>query len=371
MSSRLFTPFSLGPLVLKNRIVVAPMAQYSATDGQASDWHLIHLGNLALSGAGLLFIEATAVEPEGLVTPADLGLYNDATEAALSRVLATVRRYSPIPVAIQLGHGGRKASSHAPWDGGALIPPDAGGWRPIAPSAIAHAAGEPAPIAMDDAALERVLRAFVASAERAHRLGLDAVELHAAHGYLLHEFLSPLANTRSDAHGGSLTNRMRYPLAVFEAMRAALPPSVPLGVRISATDWIDGGWDLAQSIVFGQALRERGCAFINVSSDGISGQQKIPLGPGYQVGFAERIRAETGLPTISAGLITEPVQAEAIVATGQADLVALARGMLFDPRWPWHAAAQLGGQVEAPRQYWRSTPREFTSLFGDVRVGHR
>jgi 2,4-dienoyl-CoA reductase-like NADH-dependent reductase (Old Yellow Enzyme family) len=369
--SLLFSPFAIGALRLRNRIVIAPMCQYSAVDGAATDWHLIHLGHLALSGAGLLTIEATAVEPEGRISPGDLGLWSDATEAALHRVLAAVRRHSPMPIAIQLAHAGRKGSSHAPWDGGQLIPPGQGGWLPWAPSALPHAADEPPPAALDAAGLERVRQAFAASAQRAHRLGLDAIELHAAHGYLLHQFLSPLANQRSDEFGGALANRMRFPLAVFDAVRAAVPAAMPVGVRLSATDWVEGGWDLEQSLVFGQALRERGCAYIHVSSGGVSPRQRIPAAPGYQVALAERVRQATGLPTIAVGLITEPEQAEAIVASGQADLVALARGMLFDPRWPWHAAARLGAQVEVPHQYWRSQPRGLTELFGPVRIGQR
>jgi 2,4-dienoyl-CoA reductase-like NADH-dependent reductase (Old Yellow Enzyme family) len=226
-------------------------------------------------------------------------------------------------------------------------------------------------LALDLAGLQRITNAFAAAAQRAHRLGLDAIELHAAHGYLLHQFLSPLSNARTDEYGGSLASRMRFPLAVFDAVRAAVPAALPVGVRISATDWVEGGWDLEQSVAFGQALRKRGCDFIHVSSGGVSPRQRIPLAPGYQVALAERIRRETDLPTIAVGLITEPGQAEAIVASGQADLVALARGILFDPHWPWHAAAALGAQVEAPRQYWRSQPRGLSALFADVRIGQR
>ena len=370
--SQLFTPFQLGQLTLPNRIVIAPMCQYSAEDGPATDWHLIHLGQLSLSGAGLLIIEATAVEAAGRITNGDLGLYSDATEAALARVLATVRKYSPMPVAIQLAHAGRKSSSRAPWDGGSQVRPDeAGGWVPDAPSALPHGPNEIPPHALDAPGLQRVRQAFVDAALRAHRLGLDAIELHAAHGYLLHQFLSPLANRRDDAYGGALENRMRFPLEVFDAMRAAVPGPYPLGVRISATDWVDGGWDLPQSIAFGEALGARGCTFLHVSSGGVSPLQKIALGPGYQVGLAEAIRRATGLPTMAVGLITEPEQAEQIIAEGQADLVALARGILYDPHWPWHAAARLGAQVQAPRQYWRSQPRGLPALFGDIRIGQR
>ena len=369
--SHLFTPIQLGGLTLPNRIVIAPMCQYSAVQGEATDWHLMHLGQMAVSGAGLLILEATAVEPEGRISPADLGLWSDATEAALGRVLQAVRQHSPMPIGIQLSHAGRKASSQAPWDGGQLIAPDDGGWAPQGPSALPHGPTEPPPQALDDAGLQRILQAFVDAALRAHRIGLDLVELHAAHGYLLHQFLSPLANQRTDAFGGSLENRMRFPLQVFKAVRAALPEGFPLGVRISATDWVEGGWDLDQSVVFSQRLVDAGCSFMHVSSGGVSPLQKIPLGPGYQVAFAEAIRRATGLPTMAVGLITEPEQAEAIVAQGQADMVALARGILYDPRWPWHAAAKLGATVAVPKQYWRSQPREWPGLFGDIRIGQR
>ena len=370
--SQLFTPYAIGPLTLPNRIVIAPMCQYSADEGQATDWHLIHLGQLALSGAGLLILEATAVEPAGRITGSDLGLYNDATEAALARVLSSLRRHSQMPLGIQLGHAGRKSSSRVPWDGGTQVRPDApGGWQSDAPSAVPHGEQEVPPQALDAAGLARVRQAFADAALRAHRLGLDLIELHAAHGYLLHQFLSPLSNRRDDAWGGSLENRMRFPLEVFDAVRAVLPADFPLGVRISATDWVDGGWDLPQSVAFAQALRARGCSFIHVSSGGVSPLQKIPLGPKYQVGFAETIRRETGLPTMAVGLITDPQEAEDILLQGQADLVALARGILYDPRWPWHAAAALGAQVDAPRQYWRSQPRGLSNLFANARIGQR
>lgn len=369
--STLFSPYHLGSLRLTNRIVIAPMCQYSAEDGEATDWHTVHLGQLAQSGAGLLILEATAVNPEGRISPGDLGLWSEATQAALARVLTVARQHSPMPVAIQLSHAGRKASSRAPWDGGQLILPDSGGWLPLAPSALPQAAGEPPPQALDAAGLARIRQAFADAAVRAHAIGIDGIELHAAHGYLLHQFLSPLANHRTDHYGGSLENRMRFPLEVFDAVRAALPGGYPVGVRVSATDWVEGGWELPQTLVFGQALRERGCAFIHVSSGGVSPLQKISIGPSYQVPFAEAVRQATGLPTIAVGLITEAEQAESIVTRGQADLVALARGILYDPRWPWHAAAKLGATVQAPKQYWRSQPREHLGLFGDTRIGQR
>ena len=361
--SKLFSAINLGNLVLDNRIVISPMCQYSAEHGQASDWHLIHLGHMALSGAGLLFIEATAVTPAGRISPGDLGLWSDQTEAALARVIKSIRQYSAIPIAIQLAHAGRKASVHVPWQGGQSLAPEHGGWQTVAPSALPFAADGAPPHALDDAGLQHLRNDFVSAAQRAHRLGLDAIELHAAHGYLLHQFLSPLSNTRDDQYGGSLENRMRFPLEIFEAIRAAVPGDIPVGVRISATDWLAGGWDIEQSVIFAKELQRRECSFIDVSSGGLSPLQQIPLEPGYQVSYAERIRRETGLITIAVGLITEPEQAEKIVSTGQADMVSLARAMLYDPRWPWHAAAKLGAQVVAPNQYLRSQPRELKNLF--------
>jgi 2,4-dienoyl-CoA reductase-like NADH-dependent reductase (Old Yellow Enzyme family) len=361
--SVLFSPISIGSLALKNRIVIAPMCQYSAREGSATDWHLMHLGTLSLSGAGLLIIEATAVEPVGRITPGDLGLYSDANEEALGRVLKAVRAHSSMPVSIQLAHAGRKASCQVPWEGGKFIPAGEGGWPTVAPSAIPFGPGDGTPAALDDAGLRRIREAFAAAARRAARLGVDALEVHNAHGYLLHEFLSPLSNRRTDRYGGSLENRMRFPLEVFEAVRAAFPSSKPVGVRISGTDWIEGGWDLAQSIAFSRELERRGSAYIHASSGGLAPEQKIPLEPGYQVPLATGLKKELGIPVIAVGLITETEQAEEILSKGQADAIALARAILYDPRWPWHAAAKLGAQVEAPPQYWRSEPRQHKNLF--------
>jgi len=370
--SKLFSPFALGPLQLSNRIAIAPMCQYSAAEGMATDWHMIHLGNLALSGAGLLIIEATAVTPEGRISPDDLGLWSDAHAAALDPVIHAIRRHSPIKVAIQLAHAGRKASSEVPWEGGANIPPGHGrGWQTVAPSALPHAPGETVPLALDADGLARIRDGFVAAARRARVLGLDGIELHGAHGYLLHEFLSPLSNRREDRYGGSLENRMRFPLEVFEAVREAVPAEMAVGMRISATDWVEGGWDIEQSVQFARELEGRGADFVHVSSGGLSPAQQIPARPGYQIEFAERIKRETALPTIGVGLITEAAHAERIVEQEQADVVALARAMLFDPRWPWHAAAELGAQVVAPPQYWRSQPHEHKHLFGQTRLGKR
>lgn len=370
--SYLFKPLKLGALEIENRIIIAPMCQYSAVDGSAQDWHMIHLGHLALSGAGMLIIEATAVSPEGRISPADLGLYSDDNEVALRRVMDAVAKQSDMPVAIQLSHAGRKGSSRAPWDGGAqILPGEPEGWKAEAPSALPHSDGEDVPSALDGAGLARVCEDFVRAAQRAVRVGFRGIELHMAHGYLLHQFLSPLSNQRPDAYGGTLENRMGFPLEVFDAVNAAVPQEMPVWIRVSATDWVPGGWDLESTLALCGALKDRGCAVIHVTTGGVSPNQEIPVAPGFQVPFAARVKAEIGLPTIAVGLITEPEQAETILKEGQADAIALARAMLYDPRWPWHAAAALGAQVRAPKQYWRSQPRDFASLFKDAQMGQR
>jgi 2,4-dienoyl-CoA reductase-like NADH-dependent reductase (Old Yellow Enzyme family) len=370
--SHLFSPWQLDQLKLPNRIVIAPMCQYSAVEGTPGDWHMIHLGHLAISGAAMLILEATAVSPEGRISPGDLGLYSNANEAGLARILAAIRANSPIALAIQISHAGRKASSRAPWDGGAQIPPNQpGGWKTLAPSPVPHAPGEDLPLALDAAGMQKVRDDFAATARRAARLGFEGIELHAAHGYLLHQFLSPIANQRTDQYGGSLENRMRFPLEVFDVVRANFPADRPVWVRISATDWVPGGWDIEGTVAMAGVLSQRGCAAIHVTTGGVSPAQAIKLGPGYQVPYAQRVKAETGMPTIAVGLITEPRQAESIIADGEADAVSLARAMLYDPRWPWHAAAELGGKVVAPKQYWRSQPREFKDLFEGASFGQR
>jgi 2,4-dienoyl-CoA reductase-like NADH-dependent reductase (Old Yellow Enzyme family) len=329
-----------------------------------TDWHLIHLGQLALSGAALLTIEATAVTPVGRITYGDVGLYSDETEAAMRRTLDGVRRWSEMPIGVQLAHAGRKASTDLPWNGGAQIPPDRpNGWRTEAPSAVPFLEGDAAPMALDPAGLERVRDAFAAAARRAANLGLEVVQLHGAHGYLLHQFLSPLSNRRDDAYGGSLQNRLRFPLEVFEAVRAAFPADRPVTIRVSGTDWAEGGWDIEQTIVLAKELEARGCAGIHVSSGGLTPAQQIPVGPSYQVPLARAVKAEVGMPVIAVGMITDFEQAEAIVFTGDADMIALARAILYDPRWPWHAAAHFGAQVTGPVQYLRSQPRQFPDLF--------
>lgn len=361
---QLFRPLTVGGLTLRNRIVIAPMCQYSAGDGCMNDWHQMHLGHLALSGAALLTIEATAVVPEGRITYADVGLWDDATEAAMARVLESVRRWSDMPIAIQLAHAGRKASTELPWKGGAQLPQvHPNGWQTEAPSALPFAAGDAPPTALDREGLRRIRDAFADAARRAARLGIEAVQLHGAHGYLLHQFLSPLSNCREDEYGGSLENRMRFPLEVFDAVRAAFPADRAVTMRVSGTDWVEGGWDTDGTIAFAQALEGRGCAAIHVSSGGLDPRQDILVGPGYQVPLARAVKQACGMPVIAVGLITGYEQAEAIIGTGDADMIALARTILYEPRWPWHAAAHLGAKVTAPPQYWRSQPRQFRDLF--------
>jgi 2,4-dienoyl-CoA reductase-like NADH-dependent reductase (Old Yellow Enzyme family) len=361
--SQLFSAYQLGGLSLANRIVIAPMCQYSAENGNVTDWHTIHLGQLALSGAGLLIIEATAVEPDGRISPADVGLWSDENEAALAKVLGSVRRWSDMPIGVQLAHAGRKASTARPWQGGGQLGPEDGGWQVHAPSAIGFESYPRPPRELTKDDIARLVEAFAESARRSVRLGFAAIELHGAHGYLIHQFLSPLSNKREDEFGGSLEDRMRFPLQVLDAVKAVVPAGYPVGFRISGTDWVDGGWDIQQSIAFAKETEKHGADFIHVSSGGLSAAQKIPLGPSYQVPFARAVKEATGLPTIAVGLITEPEQAEAIIGTGEADMVGIARGILYDPRWPWHAAAALGASVKAPSQYLRSQPRQYSKLF--------
>ncbi len=372
--SELFSPLHLpsprGGLTLPNRLVVAPMCQYQADEGCATDWHLMHWGSLLNSGAAMVTLEATAVLPEGRITPQCLGLWDARTEAALAAHLQRARALAPATtVCLQLAHAGRKASSAVPWQGGQLLSPAQGGWQTVAPSALPHLPSESPPQALTAAGMADIVAAFVAAAQRAQRMGVEAIELHCAHGYLLHQFLSPLANVRCDTYGGNFDNRVRFPLEVFAALRKAFDGV--LGVRLSATDWVEGGWDLPQSMAFAQRLKAAGCDFMHVSSAGVSPLQKITLGAGYQVPFAQAIRQATGMVTTAVGLITEPEQAQAVVASGQADLVALARAFLYQPRWGWQAAAALGGTVQAHPSYWRCLPRQAQSAFGQVSVNQR
>ena len=363
--SHLFSPLALGPLLLPNRIVIAPMCQYSADNGRAGNWHAMHYGQLAQSGAGLLIVEAAAVQPAGRISWADLGLWDDACADAWRPVMAGLRTWSDMPVGIQLAHAGRKASCDRPWDGGEQLPAaDARSWTTLSAGEQPFLQDERAPQALDEAGIAAVIADFAAAARRAEALGFDLIEIHAAHGYLLHQFLSPLSNPRTDAWGGSLENRMALLLAVFDAVKAVVSDGMAVGVRISATDWVPGGWDLAQSIALARVLDARGCHFIHVSSGGLDPRQQIPVGPGYQVPLAQAIKAEVGMPVIAVGLITEPTHAESIVATGQADAVGIARGILYNPRWPWHAAAALGAQATAAPQYLRCPPHGQRGLFG-------
>jgi 2,4-dienoyl-CoA reductase-like NADH-dependent reductase (Old Yellow Enzyme family) len=372
--SLLFSSYVLssprGPLTLSNRVVVAPMCQYSAVNGEAQDWHLMHWGNLLNSGAGLFIIEATGVTPEGRITPACLGLWDDHTEFALKDKLTRARGLAPAtPVFIQLAHAGRKASSATPWAGGQLLTKERGGWDMVAPSAIPQLKDERLPHELSKAELKELISAFVAAAQRAERIGIDGVELHGAHGYLLHQFLSPIANQRVDEYGGSYENRIRFPLELFKAVREAYQGV--LGIRISASDWIEGGWTPEETADFAARLKPLGCNFVHISSGGISPLQKIAIGPNYQVPFAKIVKEKSGIPTMTVGLITEPQQAEAILQSGDADLIALARAFLFKPRWAWEAAAVLGGIVPSNERYWRCLPREAQAIFGDVKVGQR
>ena len=356
--SQLFSPFQIGPVTLLNRIGVSPMCQYSADDGVASDWHLQHLIQLGYSGASLVMVEATGVERRGRITHRCLGLYSNACEAALSRVLAAARRFGgpDVRFGIQLAHAGRKASVYRPWDErkGPLEPAD-DPWPTVSASPIPFDAGWPAPVTLDEEGMERVRDAFVASARRAVRIGFDAVELHSAHGYLLHQFLSPISNQRQDSYGGSLENRMRFPLTVAAAVRAAIPNHVALGARITGTDWLQGGWTVDDAVAFARGLRQEGLDYVCVSSGGISPGVSIPVEPGYQIPLAAKVRKEAGIATQAVGLIVKPEHAEEIIASDKADMIALARAFLDDPRWVWHAAEKLEGSIHYPPQYARAS----------------
>ena len=356
MSSRLFSPISLSEIELRNRIIVAPMCQYSAVDGSATDWHLMHLGQFAVSGVGLILVEATGVSPEGRISPGCLGLWSDENQAALGRVVKFCHDYGNAKMGIQLAHAGRKASTDLPWLGGAPIPAaDPRGWQTLAPSATPYNEAFDMPLALDEAGMGKIVDDFIAATKRADAIGFDVIELHMAHGYLLHQFLSPLSNQRNDEFGGALDGRMRFPLQVFNAVRAAWPQHKALGVRISATDWVDSSsWDENEASQFTAALKAAGADFIDVSSGGNSPDQQIDVGPGYQTGFAATIKRETGLPTMAVGQITEPRQAEAILRSDQADMIALARGMLYNPRWAWHAAEALNAEAAYAPQYMRT-----------------
>lgn len=353
--SHLFSPIHLGPLELANRIVIGPMCQYSAIHGDANDWHLVHLGALSMSGAGLLVLEATAVEERGRISHGCLGLYGDENEAAMARVLGFCRKHGSARLGIQLGHAGRKGSAQVPWEGGRALGPDADPWETVSASPVPFAEGWPAPAEASERDMDRLVDAFVSAARRAVHLGFDLIELHAAHGYLLHQFLSPISNRRQDGYGGSVENRMRFPLRVFEAVKAAAPKIV-VGARITGSDWMEGGITVDEAVAFAAELKQRGCHYVDVTSGGISLGARIAVGPNYQVPFAAEIRRRVGIPVWAVGLIVTPQQAEDIVATGEADMIALARAALDDPHWPWYAAQILGAEVKRPPQYARAAP---------------
>jgi 2,4-dienoyl-CoA reductase-like NADH-dependent reductase (Old Yellow Enzyme family) len=346
MASALFAPISLRELTLPNRVVVSPMCQYNSDDGSANDWHLMHLGQFSLGAGALVMTESTHVSAVGRITHRCAGMYSDANEAAMKRVIDFCRKYGVAKHGLQLGHAGRKASTQPPALGAAPLKPEEGAWTTVAPSALPFGPGWHVPEPLSREGIAKIKEQFVAAVRRAERIGYDLVEMHCGHGYLLHQFLSPISNQRTDEYGGSLENRMRLPLETFAAMRAAWPQAKPMGVRVSATDWVDGGWTPEETVVLARELKKLGCDYLDVSSGALDPRQKIPLAPGYQVPFAEKVRRETGLPTMSVGLITTARQAEEIIASGKADLIALARGAMWDPRWAWHAAEELG--AEAP-----------------------
>jgi 2,4-dienoyl-CoA reductase-like NADH-dependent reductase (Old Yellow Enzyme family) len=355
--SRLFSPLALGGIEIANRVTVSPMCQYSARDGTSNDWHLQHLMGLSLSGAGLLTLEATHVSAQGRITHGCAGLWSDENEAALERIVRSCRSVSPIKLGIQLAHAGRKSSSQRPWEGRGPLRAEEHPWETVAPSALALAPGWHTPGALDEAGMAAIRDAFVASARRALRIGFDLIELHSAHGYLLNEYLSPLANCRTDAYGGSLANRMRFPLQVFDAVRAAWPRDRALGARIPGSDYVTGAWGPDDALAYASELKARGCDFVTVSGGGVVLDARVPTGPGYQVPFADAVRQGTGIVTGAVGLITHARQAESILAEGRADYVAIARGFLFNPRWAWHAAIELGDETYFAPQYERCHPK--------------
>jgi 2,4-dienoyl-CoA reductase-like NADH-dependent reductase (Old Yellow Enzyme family) len=352
----LFTPFRLRNMAFRNRIFVSPMCQYSSDDGLPTDWHLVHLGSRAVGGAALVMVEATAVSPEGRISPRDSGIWSDKHADGFKRITAFVKAQGAVP-GIQLAHAGRKASTDLPWRGGRPLRKEEGGWQPLAPSPIPFDSLSPLPREMDTHDIGEVTAQFVAAAKRSVSAGFEVLELHMAHGYLCHEFLSPLSNKREDEWGGTLERRERFPLKVAMAVREVWPEGRPLFVRISCTDWVEGGWDLSQSIDFCRRLKESGVDFIDCSSGGMVQDAVIPAGPGFQTPFAAAIRREVGIPTGAVGFITDPVQAEQIVATGQADAVLMAREMLRSPYWPLHAAKALSVDIPWPDQYGRAKPR--------------
>lgn len=351
--SVLFSPLTIGSVTFRNRIFVSPMCQYSCSDGLPSDWHMVHLGSRAVGGAGLVMVEATAVLPQGRISPYDCGLWSDAHTEAFRPIVRFLTEQGAV-AGIQLAHAGRKASTDQPWRGGGPLGPDEQGWQPEAPSALPYTSSHPVPLAVSHDDLDRIEDSFRAAAQRAYAAGFQVLEVHLAHGYLLHEFLSPLTNQRTDDYGGSFENRIRFPLRVIRAVRAVWPAELPLFVRLSVTDWVSEGWDLGQSVLLARRLKTLGVDLIDCSSGLAVPDETIPAGPGFQVPFAAAIRSALAIATGAVGLITDPAQAEQIVATGQADAVSLARQMLRDPYWPLHAAQALGIELPWPNQYVRA-----------------
>lgn len=361
--SHLFSSAAMGLVSLKNRIIIPPMCQYSANNGLPTAWHSAHYMNLALSGASLVIVEASAIVPEGRITYKDLGLWNDEQATAMKQMLTDIRQYSDARLGVQIAHAGRKASCDVPWLGGkSLSETDAHGWQTVAPSPLPFG-NNPLPRELTTDDIQEIKHQFINAAKRAEQAGFDVIEIHAAHGYLLHEFLSPISNQRQDEYGGSFENRSRLLINVFHEVRKAISPNIAVGVRISATDWLDNGWDVPESIELCEQLEELGCDYIHVSSGGLSPEQQIPLSPNYQVPLAQAIHEHSMMPVIAVGLITEPLQAEAIIATHQADFVAIGRGILFEPHWPWRAATELNEQINVAPQYLRSAPHQFKNLF--------
>ncbi len=354
--AELFKPLELRGLTIANRIVVAPMTQFSARDGVAGDWHLMHLGNLAIGGAGLAITESTYVSANARNAPDCLSLYSDEQEAGIARIKRFIDDQGGARLGVQLCHAGRKASALMPWEGGGPRHVRDGGYPTVAPSAVPLDDNWPVPHALSTSEISQIVSDFESAAQRADRAGIDFIELHGAHGYLLHQFLSQVSNHREDEYGGSIQNRMRFLSEVFSAVRAVWPDQKPIGVRLSATDWIAGGWDLEQTVSACQLLQKLGADYVHISSGGLSPRQKISAGPGYQVPFAAEVKKHIDLPVIAVGSISEPMQAETILRTGQADLIALGRAMLYNPRWPWAAARQLGVEPDYPRQYERANP---------------
>jgi len=360
MTIRLFEPLQLRGMTLSNRIVVEPMTQFSAPDGTAGDWHFVHLGQFANCGAAMVLTESTYVDADARNSPLCLSLYSDRQETAVGRIAEFFHTHGTAKFGCQLCHGGRKASSRLPWEGGGPLPVEEGGYQAVAPSALAVRNHWPAPRALELNEIKDIVDMFAHSAERAVRAGLDVIELHGAHGYLIHSFLSPFTNRRNDCYGGSLQNRMRFALEVFEAVRAVWPDDKPIGYRVSATDWIDGGWTVEETVSFARQLDTMGCDFIDVSSGGLDPQQDIETGPGYQTAFAAAVKAAVRMKVVTVGQITSPQQAESILRTGMADLIGVARIMLYNPRWPWHAAHELGVDVNYPHQYERANPKRWS-----------